>query len=86
MGGMEHDYMDVIRRLDAGEPTISIEDLAVVLGVARSTAYNAAKENDVPVIKVRGRYRIPSAWVRQLLRLETPARSGESDAERSGVA
>lgn len=78
--------MDVIRRLDAGEPTISIEDLGVVLGLSRSTAYNAAKDGDVPVIKVRGRYRIPSAWVRQLLRLQPPARPAEPYTQGSGVA
>ncbi|MFJ9370952.1 helix-turn-helix domain-containing protein [Nocardia sp. NPDC101769] len=67
---MRHDYLDVLRRLDAGEPTISIEDLGVILSLGRSTAYNAVKDGQVPAIKVRGRYRIPSAWVRQLLQLE----------------
>ncbi|ATL64867.1 helix-turn-helix domain-containing protein [Nocardia terpenica] len=83
---METNYMDVIQRLNAGEPTISIEDLGVVLGLSRSTAYNAAKDGDVPVIKVRGRYRIPSAWVRHLLQLQVPARPAEPQPEGSGAA
>ncbi len=70
---MEANYVDVLRRLNAGEPTISIEDLGTVLNLGRSTAYNAVKDGQVPSIKVRGRYRIPSAWVRQLLQLEVPS-------------
>jgi excisionase family DNA binding protein len=83
---MEAHYMDVLRRLNAGEPTISIEDLGVVLNLARSTAYNAVKAGEVPVIKVRGRFRIPSAWVRQLLQLEVQTSPDRPQAEGSGAA
>ncbi len=70
---MSQNCADVMRRINAGEPTISIEDLGVVLNLGRSTAYAAVRDGEVPTIKVRGRYRIPSVWVRQLLQLEVTA-------------
>ncbi len=64
---------EVLQKLRT-EPTISVADAAVVFGVGRSTAY-AAAQNDWPVVKVRSRVRVPSAWVLAQLGLnsEVPA-------------
>ncbi|MGW0356110.1 helix-turn-helix domain-containing protein [Nocardia nova] len=51
------------------EPTISVGDAALLLGVGRSTVYAAVKLGEVPSIRVRHRLRIPSSWLRQALDL-----------------
>ncbi|WP_454198219.1 DNA-binding protein [Nocardia sp. Marseille-Q1738] len=60
---------DVLRRITS-QPTASIDDTSRVLGVSRSTGYAAAGAGEWPVIRVRGRLRIPSAWVLRQLQLD----------------
>lgn len=74
-GGTQHGCMstgsrDALRRL-LTEPTVSVDDVARLLGVGRSTAYAAVNTGEIPVIRVRTRVRVPSGWVRQQLRIDT---------------
>lgn len=49
--------------------TYNITEVAQILGIGKSAAYNAAKRNDlpVPVIKIGGRYVVPKAPLDALL-------------------
>lgn len=51
------------------EPTVSMDDAAAALGIGRSTVYAAARLGELPVIRVRNRLRVPSAWVLRQLHL-----------------
>ncbi len=53
-------------------PTAAVEDAALAFGVARSTGYEAVRAGEWPTIRVRGRVRIPSAWIRGQLMLTGP--------------
>jgi hypothetical protein len=53
-------------------PTAAVEDAALAFGVGRSTGYEAARNGEWPTIRVRGRVRIPSAWIRGQLMLTGP--------------
>jgi len=61
-------------------PTISVDELASVLDVARSTAFEAVRRGDVPAIRVGRRIRIPTAGVRRLLQLDSQTVSHGPDA------
>ncbi|MCH9730561.1 MAG: helix-turn-helix domain-containing protein [Actinomycetia bacterium] len=50
-------------------PAVDVDDVTSVMGVGRSTGYAAVKAGEWPSIKVMGRIRIPSAWVREQLML-----------------
>jgi excisionase family DNA binding protein len=54
------------------EPTISVERLAALLGVARGTAYAAVKAGTVPSIRIGRRVVIPTARVLTMLGIEQP--------------
>jgi hypothetical protein len=51
-------------------PTAAVEDTALAFGVARATGYAAVKAGEWPAIRVRGRIRIPSQWIRDRLGLD----------------
>jgi excisionase family DNA binding protein len=57
-------------------PTISLDEAAVVLGIARSSAYQAAQRGEIPTVKFGRRLRVPTAALRRLLELD----SGPADA------
>lgn len=64
---MTHATSDVATRLTA--PTLSVDETAEAFGIGRSTAYAAVRHGEWPVIKVRNKIRVPTAWVREKLRL-----------------
>lgn len=64
---MDHATTNTLTHLSA--PTLSVDETAEAFGVARSTAYAAVRHGEWPVIKVRNKIRIPTAWVREQLRL-----------------
>ncbi|MBF5000381.1 helix-turn-helix domain-containing protein [Nocardia sp. BSTN01] len=67
------------------EPTVSVDDAAVLLGVGRSTVYAAVKLQELPSIRVRQRLRIPSSWLRQVLDLaDRAATNPGTEAGRLG--
>jgi len=53
-----------------GRHTCSIEDAAAALGIGRSTAYAAAREGSLPVLKVRNRLLVPTAKLLAMLGVE----------------
>ena len=52
------------------QPTMSIDEVAELLGVCRSTMYRAVKDGEIPVIKIGRRYLVPTAHVAHLLGIE----------------
>lgn len=50
-------------------PTLSVEEAARFLGVGRSCAYDAVSRGEIPSIRIGKRLRVPTAALRQLLRL-----------------
>ena len=62
---------------------MSIDEVADLLGVCRSTLYRAAKDGEIPVIKIGRRYLVPTAHLAQLLGShQQPAREREIGARR----
>lgn len=54
-------------------PAISLTEAATLLGVGRTTAYKAAREGTfpVPVLRVGGRYVVPTRPLLDCLHLQT---------------
>jgi len=50
--------------------TCSIDEAALVLGIGRSTAYAAAREGSLPVLRVRHRLLVPTAKLLAMLGVE----------------
>ena len=53
--------------LDDLPPTISVEQAADVLGVSRSAAYRAAKNDEIPTFRVGRRLLVPTAKLLSML-------------------
>jgi excisionase family DNA binding protein len=53
-------------------PTVSVDDAAAILGVARVTAYEAVHAGQIPSIRVGRRILVPTAALRRLLGLDEP--------------
>lgn len=53
-------------------PTVSLAEAAEILGISRSTAYAAVHSNEFPVqvIKIGGRYVVPTRPLLDLLGIE----------------
>lgn len=51
-------------------PTISIDEAAVVLGIARSSAFQAAHRGEIPTVRFGRRLRVPTAALRNMLGLD----------------
>jgi excisionase family DNA binding protein len=62
----------IIERL-RGRCTCSIDEAAVALGIGRSTAYAAAREGSLPVLRVRNRLLVPTAKLLAMLGVEDQA-------------
>jgi excisionase family DNA binding protein len=59
-----------LRVLDSrwdGRSTLSVEEAADVLGLSRAAAYAAAKENEIPVVKIGRRLVVPRFALEKLL-------------------
>lgn len=48
-------------------PTLRVPEAAAILGVSRDTAYQAVKSGELPVIRLRGALRVPTAALLQML-------------------
>lgn len=57
-----------------GPATISVTKAAKLLGISRTTAYEAVRDGSLPAIRVRRRIVIPMAWLVDLLHGRTPGR------------
>ena len=61
---------------------LSIEEAAIELGIGRTTAYQAARRGELPVLRIRRRMVVPRAALARLLAGDAmPARV---DARRNG--
>jgi excisionase family DNA binding protein len=43
----------------AGRPTIRVEEAAILLGIGRSTAFEAARRGELPTIRIGRRLLVP---------------------------
>ena len=57
-------------------PTIGVEEAGELLGLCRTSAYEAVKRGEIPTIRLNGRLHVPVARLRSLLGL-----TGHSSAE-----
>ena len=48
-------------------PTLSVEEAAEVLGIARSSAYQAAQRGEIPTLRFGRRLRVPTAQLVAML-------------------
>jgi excisionase family DNA binding protein len=63
-------------------PTMTVEELAELLGTGRTATYDAIRANDdIPVIRVGRKILIPTAAIRRLLELDGPV-SGVPESAR----
>lgn len=51
-------------------PTITVEEAGRILGISRESAYNAANNGELPVLRVGRRLLVPTARLRQMLGLD----------------
>jgi excisionase family DNA binding protein len=56
----------------AEEPTVTVDEAAVLLKMSRAGAYNAIRDGNIPNIKIGRLIRVPSAPLRKLLGNEDP--------------
>jgi len=50
--------------------TIEVETAAEILGIGRSTAYNAVRSGSIPAMKIEGRWLVPTLPLRKMLGLD----------------
>jgi excisionase family DNA binding protein len=51
-------------------PTLTVDEVAVVLGIARSSAYAAISTGEIPSIRYGRRVMVPTAALRRQLHLD----------------
>lgn len=54
-------------------PTLSVDEVAIVLGISRSTAFAAVRSGEIPSLRFSRRIRVPTVAVRNMLRLDDTA-------------
>jgi excisionase family DNA binding protein len=53
------------------EPTITLDRVATILDLSRSSVYNAAHSGEIPTIRVGRRLLVPTAALAQMLQAPT---------------
>jgi len=51
-------------------PTLTVDEAAIVLGIARSSAFAAVRAGQIPSVRVGRRVLVPTASLRRLLKLD----------------
>jgi excisionase family DNA binding protein len=51
-------------------PTVSVDEAAIVLGISRASAYQAAKNGELPVLRFGRKMRVPTAALMRMLEVE----------------
>lgn len=69
-----------------GRTTLTVEEAAVILGVGRSSAYNAVKANEIPSIRVGGKILVLVAPLREMLGEVASVDEQAAAAERAAAA
>lgn len=54
-------------------PTVTVEEAGSYLGISRGSAYEAARNGDLPSIRVGRRLLVPTAALRRLLSIDEVA-------------
>lgn len=54
------------------KPTITVEEAGEILGIARSTAYIAARSGEIPTLRVGRRLLVPTARLLEMLGMAGP--------------
>lgn len=49
-------------------PTVSVREVALALGVSESTIYERVRTGEIPNVALGRRVQIPSVWLRQHMR------------------
>jgi excisionase family DNA binding protein len=57
-------------RLLTEEVSVSVETAGLALGLKRSSAYAAIRNNELPFVKVGRRIAVPTSWLRRQLQIE----------------
>jgi excisionase family DNA binding protein len=52
------------------QPTMTVEDAGEALGISRGSAYEAAKNGQIPTIRIGRRLVVPTAALRRMLMLD----------------
>jgi hypothetical protein len=55
------------------QPTMSVEEAGGWIALSRPSAYKAAARGDIPTIRIGRRLVVPTAALRRLLQLDSPA-------------
>lgn len=55
------------------EPTASVPDAGRALGIGRNQAYEAAARGEIKTVRFNRTYRVPTAWLREVLHLDREA-------------
>ncbi len=64
---------DEMRRTLFRLTAVKLEVAGQALGLGRNSIYKAAKDGSIPVIRIGGSVRVPTAWLRRTLHLEQGA-------------
>jgi excisionase family DNA binding protein len=54
----------------ADQPTLTVEETGDALGISRASAYEGVKTGEIPSIRIGRRIVVPTAALRQLLKLD----------------
>lgn len=63
----------------AERKTYSIQEVAKIFGIGRTTAYTMAKSGEIPAIRFRSRVVVPAAWVEAQLKIGTEEKQEKAD-------
>ena len=55
------------------QPTTSVPLAGKAIGLSRNASYEAARRGDIPTIPAGKLKRVPTAWLRHVLRLDSAA-------------
>jgi len=53
--------------------TVAVPTAGRAFGIGRNASYDAARRGDFPTIRIGSAIRVPTAWIRRKLGLETEA-------------
>jgi hypothetical protein len=55
------------------KPTASVPDTGRALAMSRNHAYECVKRGEIPALRMGGKLIVPTAWIREALRLKPEA-------------
>jgi excisionase family DNA binding protein len=73
---------DLGAKLTPGQLTFTIQEAATVLGISKSSAYEAAHRGELPVLRLGRRLLVTRTTLETLLGLSEPSSSRRADREK----